>query len=248
MLAWLDHDDDPFPDTRLALTEAQGANGLLAASEHLSPQRLAQAYRRGIFPWFGQGDPVLWWTPQPRMVLSVSQFKLHRSLRKTLKNFLLTPGCEIRMDHDFAGVMHDCAHTPRQGQAGTWILPVMQAAYTAWHAQGGPDGPHCVETWVNGQRVGGLYAVQVGQMVFGESMFAHQTDASKIALAALVARCRALGQPWIDCQQQTSHLASLGAQPLPRAEFEAGLRQLTARPAGAPRWVYEPEHWAALAV
>jgi leucyl/phenylalanyl-tRNA---protein transferase len=250
MIAWLEHDDDEFPDTRAALTEAQGANGLLAASRELSVERLRSAYRRGIFPWAGPGDPVLWWTPDPRMVLEVQNFKLSRSLRKTITSFLRTPGCAVRMDDDFEAVIQACAQTPREGQSGTWIVPELIQAYGQWHHGDWTDGgPHCVSTWMDGQRVGGLYAVQIGNMVFGESMFAHRTDASKIALAALVARCRAFGLPWIDCQQETAHLASLGAQPIARPLFEAHLRQLvtqTPKPSGAKRWTYDPSHWVHL--
>lgn len=250
MIAWLEHEDDDFPDTRLSLTEAQGANGLLAASADLTVPRLQRAYARGIFPWAGPGDPVLWWTPDPRMVLDVAEFKFSRSLRKTLQAFLRTPGCEVRMDDDVGAVMAACAGVARKGQTGTWILPALRKAYEHWHELQLPEGgPHCVSTWVDGQRVGGLYAVQMGSMVYGESMFAHRTDASKIALAALVARCRALNFPWIDCQQETAHLASLGARPRDRRLFEARLNELvtqTPPDTGSLRWTYDPSHWAYL--
>ena len=240
-LPWL-HEDTPFPPTALALDARTDAPGLLAAGGGLAVPRLCEAYRQGIFPWYAPGQPVLWWCPDPRMVLQVRDFKLSRSLAKALRRFLATPGCELRFDHDFAAVIGACAHAPREGQRGTWIVPEMVQAYIALHRAG---VAHSVETWVDGRLVGGLYAVSLGQMVFGESMFSHRTDASKIALAALVAWCRANEVPWIDCQQETAHLASLGAAPVPRQRFEAHLmRHIDDRP--APPWVYDPAHWALL--
>ena len=213
MIPWL-APDTPFPDTSQALGPDSEAPGLLAAGGDLRPERLEAAYRRGIFPWFSEGQPVLWWTTDPRMVLPVDEFKLSRSLRKTLQRFLRTPGCEVRIDSDFAAVMQACALTPRDGQNGTWILPEMREVYAQWHQRG---RVHSFETWVDGILVGGLYGVSLGRMFFGESMFAHRTDASKIALAALVAFCRRHGIALIDCQQETAHLASLGASPIPRS-------------------------------
>lgn len=240
MIAWLP-DDDPrwFPPTDDALGPGSDAAGLLAVGGDLRPERLNEAYRRGIFPWFSPGQPPLWWSLDPRMVLKVDEFALSRSLRRTLLRFIDTPGCAVRFDADLPGTLADCADTPRAGQAGTWILPEMQAAYARWHRQG---RVHSVETWMDGQRVGGLYVVNLGRMVYGESMFAHRTDASKIALAALVAFCRAEGIPWIDCQQQTRHLASMGARPVPRAEFEAHLAGVVDLPPPA-RWAYDRAHW-----
>ena len=165
-------------------------DGLLAAGGSLSLARLEEAYSHGIFPWFGEGQPVLWWTLDPRMVLPVSEFRLTRSLRKTLARFIATPGCEIRCDSVFREVIQACSRTPRRGQDGTWIVPAMVEAYCAWHAAG---KAHSVETWIEGELVGGLYGVHLGRMFFGESMFARRTDSSKIALAALVALCRAHG-------------------------------------------------------
>ena len=225
MLPWLEP-HDPFPPTSQALPARSEAPGLLAAGGDLSPQRLESAYRLGIFPWFSEGQPVLWWSPDPRMVLPTFALKISRSLRKTLKRFIRTPGCEVRMDTAFDEVMAHCAQrngvSGRPGSGvGTWIVPAMRQAYGQWHRLG---GVHSVETWVDGQLVGGLYAVALGSMVFGESMFSLQTDASKIALCALVARCRSVGVPLIDCQQNTAHLASLGAREIPRADFEAHLR------------------------
>ena len=241
VLPWI-ADPDPLPPTHQALPPDSDAPGLLAVGARITPQRLEEAYQRGIFPWYSPGQPPLWWAPDPRMVLPVAGFKLSRSLRKTLKRFIAEPGCEVRFDCDFPGVMADCAATPRDGQAGTWIVPEIIAAYTAWHRLG---RAHSVETWVNGRRVGGLYGVGLGRMFFGESMFSHATDASKIALAALVAFCRVNGITLIDCQQATAHLASLGAHEIPRSVFEAHLAR--AIPSEGPRdWTYHAWMWARL--
>lgn len=241
MIAWLD-DDTPFPPGTQALGDDTDAPGLLAAGGGLSIERLEAAYRRGIFPWYSPGQPVLWWSPDPRMVLPVAEFRLHRSLRKTLRSFLATPGCEIRFDGAFERVIALCATTPRSGQRGTWIVPALRRAYVEWHRAG---GVHSVETWVDGRLVGGLYGVAIGRMFYGESMFSHATDASKIALAALIAFCRGHGIGLVDCQQATAHLASLGARGIPRAAFEAHLAQtLDAAPPSA--WTYDPAHWRLL--
>ncbi|MBN4841548.1 leucyl/phenylalanyl-tRNA--protein transferase, partial [Citrobacter braakii] len=165
------------------------------------------AYSNGIFPWYSTGQPVLWWSPDPRMVLHVDEFRVRRSFRKVLHRFLKDPRCEVRIDSAFGDVIRACARTPRPGQDGTWIVPDMQAAYRALHRAG---HAHSVEAWWDGELVGGLYLVNLGRAVFGESMFTHRRDASKMALAALVAACRAWGVALIDCQQQTRHLASLG--------------------------------------
>lgn len=241
MIPWLEP-ESPFPDTATALGPDSDAPGLLAAGADLSPARLTQAYRRGIFPWFSPGQPVLWWTTDPRMVLPVSEFKVSRSLRKTLHRFQRTPGCEIRIDHAFDRVTLACASTPRDGQQGTWIVPEMREVYRQWH-QGG--AVHSFETWIDGELVGGLYGVCLGRMFFGESMFAWRTDASKIALAALVCFCRAEGISLIDCQQQTAHLASLGARPISRREFEHHLSTVVDQE--RPRvWAYDPSLWSHL--
>lgn len=231
-----------FPDPSTALGADSEAPGLLAVGGDLRPERLIAAYRLGIFPWYGEGQPLLWWSPDPRMVLQVAQFKLHPSLRKTLRRFLRTPGCEVRVNHDPAAVIRACASTPREGQGGTWIVPAMQAAYAELARQGVVQS---VETWVNGVCVGGLYGLRLRQMFFGESMFAHATDASKIALAYLVALCRRDGLPWIDCQQNTRHLASLGAAEVSGAAFREHLRQHAGEgPAHpAPRWAYDAAAW-----
>ncbi len=242
-LSWID-DDTPLPPTGLALGPDSQAPGLLAAGGSVTPQRLAQAYRRGIFPWFSPGEPPLWWTPDPRMVLPVAEFKLAPSLRKTLRRFVRDPACEVRIDSDFRRVIEACAASPRDSQAGTWIAPEIIDAYSAWHRAG---AVHSVETWVQGELVGGLYGVGLGRMFFGESMFSLRTDASKIALAALVAFCRAHGLALIDCQQRTGHLASLGAREIDRAAFEAHLAAaVDASPPSA--WTYDPDLWQHLAL
>jgi len=241
MLNWID-DDDPLPPTQRALGADSDAPGLLAAGGRLTPQRLDEAYRRGIFPWFSPGQPVLWWSPDPRMVLPVAQFKVSKSLGKTLRRFVRHPRCELRIDSAFERVIDACARTPREGQAGTWIVPQMVAAYTDWHRRG---RVHSVETWVDGQLVGGLYCVAIGRMVFGESMFAWASDASKIALAALVAFCRAHGVRLIDCQQNTGHLASLGAHEVSRNTFEQHLSLVSGEPEIAD-WTYDSRMWLQL--
>jgi len=243
VLAYLDdRDATPFPPSTQALGPDSEAPGLLAVGGRLSIPRLEAAYRRGIFPWYSPGQPVLWWSPDPRMVLPVAGFRLHRSLKQALRRFLATPGCEIRFDSVFDRVIAACATVPRHGQSGTWIVPALRRAYIAWHRA---DRAHSVETWVDGQLVGGLYGVGLGRMFFGESMFAHATDASKIALAALVAFCRAHGIALIDCQQNTAHLARLGAHEMPRAAFEDHLTQATVQP-GPSSWTYDPAHWRLL--
>jgi len=235
MVFWIDG-ETPLPRPG---TVPEEVPGLVAAGGRLTPARLDEAYRQGLFPWFGPGQPVLWWSPDPRMVLPVADFRLTRSLRKTLQRFLHTPGHEIRFDADFPAVMQACAQAPRDGQDGTWIVPDMVRAYAQWHGAG---RTHSVETWVDGVRVGGLYFVSIGRMVFGESMFSHRPDASKLALAALVAACRARGIAWIDCQQHTDHLASLGAREVPRAAFERHL-SLALGGEDITDWTYDPAHW-----
>lgn len=234
---WLDA-GQAFPPLQSAWGERDPAPGLLAAGGALDVQTLLQAYGQGIFPWFSTGQPILWWSPDPRMVLQTAQFKLHRSLKKTLRRFVLEPGCSLRFDTAFERVIQACADTPRGGQPGTWIVPEMIAAYSELHRAG---HAHSVETWVNGELAGGLYCVNLGGMVFGESMFAHQTDASKIALAGLIAFCKAKGLPLIDCQQNTGHLASLGAAEMTRADFTAKVSVQTQQ--ARPQWLFDDLYW-----
>jgi len=228
-----------FPDPASALGPDSDAPGLLAVGGDLRPERIVAAYQQGIFPWFSEGQPPLWWSPDPRMVLQVADFKLHPSLRKTLRRFLRTPGCAVHVNRDTAAVIRACASTPREGQGGTWIVPDMQAAYAELARHGVVQS---VETWRDGVCIGGLYGVRLGGMFFGESMFAHATDASKIALAYLVALCRRDGIAWIDCQQNTRHLASLGAAEVSGAAFRAHLVATVHAPPLAP-WRDDPTAW-----
>ncbi len=214
-LPWLEA-DSPFPAASTAWGAMSEAPGLLAAGADLSVDRLQDAYKAGIFPWFSAGQPVLWWSPDPRMVLQVADFRLHHSLRKTIVRFIANPGNSIRFDTAFEQVIAACAASARRGQEGTWIQPSMVKAYLRLHQAG---LAHSVETWMDGQLVGGLYCVAIGKSVFGESMFTRVPDASKLALAALVGFCRAHAIHSIDCQQNTAHLASLGAREMPRQLF-----------------------------
>ncbi len=221
-LTWVEA-TDPLPPTDRALAISEGANGLLAAGADLSPERLTEAYRRGIFPWFSRGEPVLWWTPSPRMVLMLDEFKISKSFRKTITRAIADPSLEICADNNFTEVMRACA-APRQTQAGTWISEPMISAYHQLHQTG---HAHSIEVFRNGQRIGGLYCVAFGKMVFGESMFAKETDASKLALATLVAWLKQHQAVVIDCQQRTDHLASLGGREIDRLAFESHVHHLT---------------------
>lgn len=231
MIPWLGR-DDPFPPLVSAQAEPDGPNGLLAAGGDLSVPRLLAAYRRGIFPWFNPGEPILWWSPDPRMVLFPTEFRRARSLRKRLRR----ADCEVRVDTAFTRVMQACA-APRGGQRGTWISPGMVTAYTALHEAG---YAHSFETWMAGEQgpelVGGLYGVALGHAFFGESMFSRRSDASKIALAHLVAELDVRGFELIDCQMSTPHLASLGAREISRGAFRTLLDRLTVREAPVGKW------------
>jgi leucyl/phenylalanyl-tRNA--protein transferase len=229
MIPWLEG-QDPFPDVSQALTEADGAPGLLAAGADLSPQRLLQAYRHGVFPWFSEGQPILWWSTDPRMVLFTDRFAISASLKKTLKkvhkSMLSDRRWQIRFDTSFEQVMRACA-APRRDSAGTWISEDIIRGYCALHRMG---YAHSSELWLDGQLVGGAYGIGIGHMFYGESMFARVTDASKIALAYLVHFLKNNGVAMIDCQQETSHLASLGAFPIARNEFIGRLREAIEQP------------------
>jgi leucyl/phenylalanyl-tRNA--protein transferase len=239
-LPWLEP-GDALPDPASAWGETDPVPGLLAAGGALDVDTLTQAYSRCVFPWFSEDQPILWWSPDPRMVLQVADFKLHRSLRKTLARFAQAPGCEVRIDHDFASVIKACSQSPRVGQSGTWIVPDMVKAYLALHRAG---HAHSVETWIDGELAGGLYCVALGRAVFGESMFTRRPDASKIALAALVCLCRRFQVKMIDCQQNTAHLASLGAHEMSRDRFVAHVAN--ARLQDGPQWHFEPVYWTEL--
>jgi len=208
VIPWLDK-RSPFPPLAKALIEP---NGLLAAGGDLSPARLLDAYRQGIFPWYSEGQPILWWSPDPRMVVFPAEFAPRRSLLKVLRNRIY----EIRCDTAFEAVMRACAETPRDGQPGTWITDEIVQGYCALHAAG---HAHSVETWMDGRLVGGLYGVNLGRAFYGESMFSHITEASKIAFAHLAGFLHDAGCGIIDCQMKTSHLASLGAREIPRRHF-----------------------------
>lgn len=216
---------DPFPPVSKAL---RSPNGLLCAGADLSPARLLDAYSKGIFPWFSEGEPILWWSPHPRMVLFPAELKVSRSLRKAVARGTF----ETRFDTAFTEVMRACAE-PRDGQAGTWIVPEMVAAYTRLHELG---FAHSVESWRDGRLAGGLYGILLGRVFFGESMFSRETDASKVALVKLVARLEALGVGLVDCQQATRHLASLGAREIPRREFAQRLAGSIQYPPTGSRW------------
>jgi leucyl/phenylalanyl-tRNA--protein transferase len=222
VIPWLDS-DTPFPDVSTALTHA--APGLLAAGADLSPQRLLMAYKNGIFPWFSEGQPILWWSTDPRMVLQTAQFRVSDSLRKTLRKVerdRTNPDgrWQVRFDSAFEHVMRACA-APRRDGPGTWISEDIIAGYTGLHRLG---YAHSSELWLDGQLVGGAYGVAIGRMFYGESMFARVTDGSKIALAYLVRFLHQHGVQMIDCQQETGHLASLGAAPITRDHFLQHLR------------------------
>lgn len=226
MIPWLEA-DTPFPPAEGALTEKDGAAGLLAAGADLSPARLLDAYRHGIFPWFSESQPILWWCTDPRMVLRTDDFRISSSLRKRLKQVLQDPRWEFRFDSAFEAVMRACA-APRKDGNGTWISEEIIAGYCGLHARG---YAHSSELWLDGSLVAGAYGVNIGRMFYGESMFTHVTDGSKLALAQLVFFLREHGVKMIDCQQETAHLASLGAKPIARTDFLRWIQQATLQPA-----------------
>jgi leucyl/phenylalanyl-tRNA--protein transferase len=215
-ITWLSPQDEPewFPPLEQALDEPAG---LLAAGGDLSTARLLAAYRRGIFPWYSPGQPVLWWSPDPRAVLFPEEFHCTRSLAKTLRN----GGFDCAINRDFRGVIEACA-APRPRSLGTWITPEMLAAYVELHRRG---YAHSIETYRGSRLVGGLYGVRLGAVFFGESMFSRERDASKVALARLVETCIAEGIVVIDCQMASHHLESLGSRRIPRSRFQALVRE-----------------------
>jgi leucyl/phenylalanyl-tRNA--protein transferase len=227
MIPWIDG-DAPFPSVEKALRRP---NGLLCAGGDLSPGRLLEAYRHGIFPWFSEGDPLLWWSPDPRMVLFPEELKVSRSLARTLRR----GHYEVRLDTAFPSVIRECS-LPRPGQDGTWITPQMQQAYVRLHELG---YAHSVETWIDGRLAGGLYGLAIGRAFYGESMFSRITDASKIALVHLVRYLERHGFAVIDCQMKTAHLASLGAREIRRRELTHGLEAWTREGEGPARWPSE---------
>lgn len=239
-LPWLNAPSE-FPSTAEVM-RAPYPEGLLAASHEIDAEWLMACYPKGIFPWYSEGEPVLWWSTAPRAVLYVDQFRVHRSLRKTLNRLAQCSDHEIRMDFDFEQTIRACAQQVRRQQHGTWISEDIISAYTELHRRG---FAHSIEHWCANQLIGGLYCVSFGSMVFGESMFAKQPDASKVAFACFVAWLKRQGVRMIDCQQATSHLMSLGAVTLERADFEQELGVALAGPALSwssctLEWPYDP--------
>ncbi len=228
MIVWLDIQTDGFPPVGAALKEP---NGLLAAGGDLSTSRLLQAYRRGIFPWYNPGEPILWWSPDPRCIIKPESLHISRSMRKRLRK----QDYQVTLDQDFVGVIDGCAAN-RSGTAGTWITRAMKQAYVELHEKG---FAHSVEVWVDGKLAGGLYGIALGRVFFGESMFSRQRDASKIAFICLVEQLRNWGYALIDCQVANDHLRSMGASEIPRTEFLRLLHQNVELNPGH-EWVFNP--------
>jgi len=218
-----------FPDPRYAAEE-----GLLAYGGDLHPDRILKAYRMGIFPWFNEGDPILWWSPDPRLLLYPENFVLRRSFRRVLRN----RDHDVRFDHDFEAVIAACASAPREGQKGTWLLPEMQEAYTELHRRG---FAHSVEVYESGELIGGLYGIAMGKAFFGESMFSTRPDGSKIAIKALSDVLREKGYDFIDCQVVTDHLVGLGAISVSRERFLRELEAALDKPSDLGSW--SDYHW-----
>ncbi|HEV8318489.1 MAG TPA: leucyl/phenylalanyl-tRNA--protein transferase [Vicinamibacterales bacterium] len=233
MIRWLGP-RDPFPPVEAALKDP---NGLLAAGGDLSPERLLDAYARGIFPWSGADEPMLWWSPDPRMVLFVHELHVSRSLRRRLRG-----GFTVTADAAFRAVVEACA-APRSDANGTWITTEVVEAYSELSRLG---HAHSIETWIDGELAGGLYGVAIGRMFYGESMFARRPDASKIALAHLVRQLERWGFEMIDCQMSTNHLASLGAREIHRRDFLDRMRSLTALAAIPGPWTLDADLIATL--
>ncbi len=220
-----DRADQDFPSTSKALEEP---NGLLAAGGCLSTQRIINAYQQGIFPWYSAEDPILWWSPNPRLIIFPDKLHISKSLKKTQRKQTF----QLSFDNAFADVIQACA-MPRDQESGTWLVPEMQEAYIRLHAEG---HAHSIEAWYQGELVGGLYGIAIGRVFFGESMFHTKTDASKIAFAALAQRLTEWGYQLIDCQVHTDHLASLGAKEIPRANFGVLLRRFLQNKPHANAW------------
>ncbi|MFP4081114.1 MAG: leucyl/phenylalanyl-tRNA--protein transferase [Ectothiorhodospira sp.] len=229
-LTWLHpgRTDEPFPPVEQALREP---NGLLAAGGDLSLPRLLNAYRHGIFPWYEAGQPILWWSPDPRTVLYPNRVRVTRSLRKTLRN----AGFRVTFDQAFSDVIKGCAG-PRHGVHGTWITYGMQQAFVQMHRTG---YAHSVEVWRDGALVGGLYGVSLGRVFFGESMFSRERDASKVALVTLCRHLEHWGYPLVDCQTPSDHILSMGAESIARTRFSARLDQLCAVPGRPAPWAVD---------
>lgn len=222
-----------FPPVHLA------EDGLLAVGGDLSPERLLAAYRSGIFPWYGKGDPILWWSPDPRMLLMPQEIHIARRLRRTLRQGVF----EVSADTAFRDVIVQCASTPRPEQGGTWILPEMIAAYTRLHLLG---YAHSIECWRDGELVGGLYGVSIGACFFAESMYSHEDNASKVALVALALHCQQWGFRFIDCQMHTSHLERMGARTVSRKAFMALVKEGVCQPTQRGNWQLRPDFFSEL--
>ena len=239
-LAWLGP-EDAFPSPWLDADPDPEVPGLIAISETIHAQQLKRAYQQGIFPWYSEGQPILWWSPNPRMVLKPKSFKVSKNFRKEIKTVLIDQDWEVKVDHDFHETILSCATQTRPGQDGTWITHAIMHAYSELHRQG---NAHSIEVFFQNQRVGGLYCVNLGRMIFGESMFSKKTGASKIALAALCSWAIDQDIEMIDCQQETQHLSSLGGAPIPRHEFLAHIEQNYH--AKTPVWSFNKnvlKHW-----
>lgn len=224
MIVLLDENEIWFPDPYKAPKDFP-----LAVGGDLSPDRLLFAYSIGIFPWYSEGEPILWWSPDPRMVLFPENLKISRSLKKVLKN----KGFEVRFDTDFESVIKMCAAVPRPGQEGTWLTDEMIKAYIKLHNLG---YAHSVETYLNGELVGGLYGVSIGKTFFGESMFHTVSDASKVAFVYLVKKLKEWDFDMIDCQQSTPHMARFGAINIPRKDFLDKLKESLKKPSIIGKW------------
>nr|WP_067295077.1 leucyl/phenylalanyl-tRNA--protein transferase [Marinobacterium profundum] len=227
MISWLSRTTHEFPPNSRALKDP---NGLLAAGGDLSPERILNAYRNGIFPWYNPGEPILWWSPDPRCVIYSDRLHISRSLRKRLRR----SDYQVTFDQAFGAVMDGCA-APRAGSSGTWISPEMHAAYRQLHHKG---HAHSVEVWQDGELTGGLYGIASGRMFFGESMFSRRTDASKIAFAWLVEQLKIWGYPLIDCQVHNPHLVTLGAEEITRETFLRELDRIVDTPC-SPSWKFD---------
>ena len=236
-IAWLGP-DDVFPDPAIASDPDPDVIGLFAVSERIYPGQLEAAYRLGLFPWYSDHQPVLWWSPNPRMVLAPEQFRVSRSFQKTIRRFCDDPSGQIAVDADFGAIVRACALSARKDQDGTWITHEIMAAYTDLHEKG---CAHSIAVMQSGHLIGGLYCVALGNMVFGESMFSVQPDSSKLALASLCAWCYDHGVPMIDCQQETAHLRSLGARPITRDRFLSIAREALSKNTPPTAWRFGKE-------
>ena len=237
---WL-AEEDALPSPKQIDGYVDYPDGLMAISQSMTPERLIEAYQKGIFPWYSEDQPVLWWCTSPRMTLQPSELIVHHSLRKKIKQIISQPEWAITVDGAFTQVIANCALSPRAGQDGTWITAEIQTHYIELFHQ---KIAHSVEVWHQGHLVGGLYGINLGKMFYGESMFMKVPDASKVALAALCAACLKMDIPLIDCQQETQHLASLGAKPLEKIVFLNRLETLITQP--APIWNFDKQilaHW-----